>query len=182
MNISETFGKEKGLEWHVVERALAVEKAWILKSFDFGQENRKHTSEEFTASLSRNEMLRQIGLLILRGTIRARELVSEKPNGLWSDDLEWSHGHITERHGGEWHRAMMSIIKKHFEESGFKVVNEPALLWGRADLGVYKEGYKDILIEIGSTSLFKTWVNTHMMRNCLFLFVPSTTHAIEFDI
>jgi len=175
--------KEEGLPWDVVERAIAVEKGWIVRSFDFGQEQRKENTDELTAiPLSKDEMLRQLSISILRGQIRARELVSEKINGLWADnDPGWKLGHTEERHGGEWHRAMMSLLKRHFMEDSFEVINEPNLNWGRADIGVYKDGYKNLYVEIGSTSLFKVWFNSRTMPNAIFLFVPSTNYAIEFE-
>ena len=175
--------KEEGLPWHIVERAIAIEKEWIVRSFDFGQEQRKEKVEEPTvAPLAKDEMLRQISISMLRGKIHARELASEDINGLWMEDAhDWELGHTEERHGGEWHRAMMNLIKRHFVENDFEVINEPNLNWGRADLGVYKQGYKNLYVEVGSTSLFKVWFNSHTMPNAIFLFVPSTKCAIEFE-
>lgn len=175
--------KKEGLPWHIVERAIAIEKAWLVKSFDFGQEQRKENVAEPTATpLSKDEMLRQISISILRGDIYTRELISENTNGLWTEcDPDWELGHTEERHGGEWHRAMMNLIKRHFVENNFEVINKPNLGWGRADLGVYKQGYKHFYIEVGSTSLFKVWFNSRNMPNAIFLFVPSTNCVIEFE-
>lgn len=75
---------------------------------------------------------------------------------------------------------MMSIVKQHFMNDGFEVINEPFLSLGRDDLGVYKTGYQDLYVEIGSTSLFKTWFNVKTMQNSILLFIPSTSLAIEF--
>lgn len=128
-------------------------------------------------------MLRQIGISIVNGKISACEIKSSKVNGLWTENVAgWELDVNEEHHGGEWHRAMMSLVKKHFVERQFKVVNEPALNWGRADLCAYKEGYQDLYVEIGTTSLFKTWFNSQTMRNVIFLFVPSVYSAIEFKI
>ena len=175
--------KKEGLPWHVVEQAIAVEKEWLVRNFDFGQEQRKeHVAEPTATPLSKDEMLRQISISILRGKIRARELISKNVNGLWTEyDHDWQLEHTKERHGGEWHRAMMNLIKRHFVESNFEVVNEPNLGWGRADLGVYKQGCKNLYIEVGSTSLFKVWFNSHTMSNAILLFVPSINYAIEFE-
>lgn len=174
---------KEGLPWHIVEQAITIEKEWLVKSFDFGQEQRKENIEEPTAiPLSKDEMLRQISISILRGKIRARELMSKNINGLWTDgDSDWKLGYTEERHGGEWHRAMMNLIKRHFVENDFEVINEPNLNWGRADLGVYKQGHKNVYVEVGSTSLFKVWLNSRTMSNVIFLFVPSTNHTIEFE-
>jgi hypothetical protein len=76
----------------------------------------------------------------------------------------------------------MGFVKQHFMNEGFEVVNEPYLSMGRADLGVYKSGYPDIFVEIGTTSLFKTWFNMKTMPNTILLFIPTTSNAIEFKI
>jgi len=74
----------------------------------------------------------------------------------------------------------MNVVRKHFEKNGFEVISESFLNFGRADLGVYKEGVPNLYIEIGTTSLFKTWLNLHSMPNSVFLFVPTVYRAIEF--
>lgn len=172
------------LPWHIVETALFKEKDWLLHAFDFGQQ-RKITQEENSAAtpLSADEMLRQIAISVLRGDICARQLISKKINGLWieNNNEDWEIFHTKERHGEEWHKAMMNIIKRHFMENGFEVINEPFLSQGRADLGVYKNGCRNIYIEIGSTSLLKTWINLHTMPSSVFLFVPSAYYVLEFS-
>ena len=75
----------------------------------------------------------------------------------------------------------MTIIKSHFIENGFEVVNEPYLNQGRSDLGVYKENYPNLFVEVGTTSLYKSWINLHTMPQSIFLFVPSEYYALEFQ-
>ena len=166
------------LPWHVVEAAILKEKKWLLRVLDFGLR-----LENFSTSpLSADEILRQISISILRGDIHAQELNSMQVNGLWMDGgKNWEREHAGERHGGEWHRAMMAVVKNHFIENGFEVINEPYLNQGRADLGVYKSGYTNLYVEVGTTSLFKIWINLHTMPNSIFLFVPSEYCAIEFQ-
>ena len=84
------------------------------------------------------------------------------------------------RHGGEWHRKMMSTLTEYFENQGFEVIPEPFLNKGRADLGVYKDGLKDLFIEIGTISAYKLWCNLQMLTNSKILLVPDEDHAIEF--
>jgi len=55
------------------------------------------------------------------------------------------------------------------------------LNFGRADLGVYKDGRKNTYVEVGTTSLYKTWMNMCSMRESVFLFVPSDKYAVEFE-
>lgn len=61
------------------------------------------------------------------------------------------------------------------------MVDEPYLNQGRADLGIYKDGYLNLYVEVGSTSLFKTWMNLHSMPDSIFLFVPSEYYTLEFQ-
>ncbi len=171
------------LPWHIVEKAILKEKTWLAETFDFTELQKSDCNEnQYTSKLSIDEMLRQISISIIRGNILAKELKSKQINGLWVDDSsDWEKESIGERHGEEWHRAMMAIIKKHFRENGFEVIDEPFLNQGRADLGVYCENFPNLFIEVGSTSLFKTWINLHTMPDCVFLFVPSVYYALEFQ-
>ena len=167
----------QGLPWHIVESAILREKKWLKSVLDFGP----FQKEDFIHLPSSDEMLRQVSASIISGKISARELKSVRPNGLWADESsEWEHdGSTGERHGGEWHRMVVALIKKYFLEIGFEVVNEPFLSQGRADLGVYKVGYPNLYVEAGTTSLFKVWLNTHVMPHSIFLFIPNETTAIE---
>jgi len=63
---------------------------------------------------------------------------------------------------------------------GYKVIREPNLYWGRADLEVYKQGEKLLFIEVGTISLFKLWTNLKLMKNCIYLIVPDDNKLIEF--
>lgn len=84
------------------------------------------------------------------------------------------------QHGQVWHQETMANIENHFLSRGFKVVREPDIYWGRADLGVYKKGKKDLLIEVGTTSLFKLFINLKQMKNCIYLIVPNDNKLVEF--
>jgi len=168
------------LPWHEAEKAILTEERWLSEVLDFGPFTEKD-SVPIPPNLSSDKMLRQIAIAIVNGTIKAREIKSFNENGLWSEsgsDIEqMSSG--DERHGGHWHQVMMGIVKNHFTGQKFEVINEPPLNHGRADLGVYKTNYQDLYVEIGTTSLYKTWVNTQTMPNTVFLFIPKTTYAIE---
>lgn len=130
---------QEGLPWHIVEQAIIKEKQWIIQAFDFGQKKRKDDEERY----STDEML------------RPREINTQNINALWISDKNWEFGYTKERHGAKWHRAMMNLVRRHFKENNFEVTTEPYLNWGRADLGVYKQGYPNLYVEIGTTSLFK---------------------------
>ena len=74
----------------------------------------------------------------------------------------------------------MNVIAEYFENHGFEVVPEPFFNKGRADLGIYKDGYLDLFVEVGTTSAYKLWWNLQMMTNSKVLLVPDETRAIEF--
>lgn len=167
------------LPWHKVEVAIVKEKRWLLEVFDFSEFGRTNDKQNYLISL--DEMLRQISISIVRGDIKVKELKTKQANSLWVDNaINVKELENNERHGEEWHRNMMAIIKNHFVENGFEVVNEPYLNQGRSDLGVYKDGYPNLFVEVGTTSLYKTWINLLTMPQCVFLFVPSEYCALEF--
>ena len=74
----------------------------------------------------------------------------------------------------------MGALTTYFENQGFEVIPEPFLNKGRADLGIYKDGYKDLFIEVGTTSAYKLWWNLQMLTDSVILLVPDENHAIEF--
>ncbi len=171
------------LPWHEVEKAILKEERWINEVFDFGPYS-DIDSIPLPLGLSQDKMLRQIAIAIVNGGVVASEIRSTVELGLWTDELTYLDLLNTgdERHGGHWHQAMMSVLKQHFSKKGFEVSNEPRLSLGRADLGIYKSGYQNLYVEIGTTSLFKTWFNIKNMPNTILLFIPTTLNAIEFKI
>lgn len=168
-----------GLPWHVVEKAVVKEQVWLKKVMDFGLRFKEQDDVARELGIENYQMLRWISISIVSGKISAREILTTKANGLWSNQGELKETH-SERHGGDWHRSMMSVIKKHFKDDGFEVINEPYLNFGRADLGVYKPDYPNLYVEVGTTSLFKLWRNLSSMPHSIFLFVPTEFGAIEF--
>ncbi len=169
---------KNGLPWHIVEKAIASEHAWIKKVLDFGHGFKERETASNEIGIEDFQMLRQLSIDIVKGNIKAKEITSTAPNGLWQDNEQESKTY-PERHGGEWHRDMMGRIKEHFINKGFEVVNEPFLNFGRADLGVYKKGYQNLYVEVGTTSLFKLWRNLSSMPDSIFIFVPSELGAIQ---
>lgn len=161
--------------WHIVEKAVQNEQSWLMQTLDFDTRER-----EFPIRVSRDTLMRQISIAIVSGKIRAREYKTSKMNSLWTTNFKnWELGASEERHGGEWHRAMINLVRKNFEQMNYEVISEPNLNYGRADLGVYKKDAPNLFVEIGTTSLFKTWFNLHTLPNTIFLFVPSVYVAVE---
>lgn len=84
-------------------------------------------------------------------------------------------------HGKDWHKETMKTIETYFLSAGYKVIREPNLSWGRADLGIYKKGHRDLYIEVGTTSLSKLWINLATMPNIIYLLHPNDNIILEFN-
>jgi hypothetical protein len=164
----------KGLPWHIVEEAINREITWLERAIQKtiigkvpGCDDCKYT-------------YRKIALLIVTGKIKAKEFIARDSHDLW-DDLTQKHGiRKYARHGGVWHKKMMDIVTEYFANQGFKVIPEPFLSQGRADLGVHNGSHMDLFIEIGDTSPYKLWWNLQMLTNSKILIVPDEKRAIEF--
>lgn len=168
-----TFG-QTGLPWHIVEEAINRESQWLERVIE-----QSHVGEVPDCDKCRYTF-RKIALLIVRGEIKAKEFTARDGHDLW-DDLTNKHGvKKSARHGGDWHKRMMDVLTEYFEEQEFEVIPEPDLSKGRADLGVYKDGYRDLFVEIGTTSAYKLWWNLQMLTNSKILLVPEEGRAIEF--
>ena len=131
------------LPWHEVEQRILNEERWLNAVFDFGR-NIEEDSTPVQAGLSNDKMLRQIAIAIVNGALKACELRSALELGLWSDQNRYIEqiNSGDERHGSDWHRSMMSIVKQHFSNDGFEVINEPFLSMGRADFGFINQVIK----------------------------------------
>ena len=164
---------ETGLPWHVVKEAINREIEWLERAIEQTVIGKVPGCDDCRYTF------RKIALLILTGRIKAREFVARDGHDLW-DDLTQRHGiKKSARHGGDWHRKMTDVIGEYFERQGFEVIAEPFLSQGRADLGVHKNGYRDLFVEIGTTSAHKLWWNLQMLTNSKILLVPDERRAIE---
>ena len=165
--------KTSELPWHTVEKAISKEITW-LKSLitSFGYHTSCRHCEEHA--------YRQLALLIITGKIKAREIKNKK-GSFWGDFLKDKDIKIFHKHGKDWHQKMMSIINQYFSSQGFDVTTEPNLNNGRADLGIFSLGMKDLYIEVGTVSIYKMWINLSTMKNCVFLCIPDEHTIIEFE-
>ena len=61
-------------------------------------------------------------------------------------------------------------------------MREPDVYGGRADLGVFKKGKPNLYIEVGTTSLYKLWLNLarKSLQKFTYLIVPDDDKLIEF--
>lgn len=162
------------LPWHVVERAINKEIKWLKRVIDQTSPRQMPGCDECLSTY------RKIGLLIITGEVGAKEIRAKTGHDLWGDLTKEKGFGKNSRHGGVWHRKMLDVLRHYFSKRGFEVIDEPFLAKGRADLGVYKKGYKDLFIEVGTTSLYKLWWNLRILNNVVILLVPSETSAIEF--
>jgi len=128
----------KSLPWDEVERKIINEIIWLRNSIDVFSE-----TENNVAINCKECLLRRISILIVSGKIRATEIErNPKLKSFWSDfdKKHYINNNLPQmHHGKEWHKNTMEKIENHFIMQGFKVIREPTLHWGRADLGIFKK-------------------------------------------
>ena len=163
-----------GLPWHVVEAAINRESEWLWNAIA------QHVTEKVPGCDKCPHTFRKIALLIITGKIKAKEFIAKDGHDLWDGLTQRQDIKKSARHGGSWHRKMMDVITEYFENQGFEVIPEPFLNKGRADLGIYKDGYLDLFVEVGTTSAYKLWWNLQMLTNSKILLVTDENRAIEF--
>lgn len=166
--------------WDKVERQIYKEVEWLRNAIDIFS-----TAAASDPVAHCNDcMLRNIAILIISGNVKARE-IKKLPTlpSFWLLPNNIAGPERPEmRHGKEWHRNTMGAVEKYFLYKKYTVTREPNLYWGRADLGIYKSGEKDLLVEIGTTSLFKLWINLEVMENFDYLIIPRDNKLIEFVV
>lgn len=162
--------------WYMVEKKIEREVEWLENSIA------TFSKEEKAAPKGCHDcFLRRIAILIVSGEVEAKEITKSLPlKSFWINKKVKRMNVPRKRHGSDWHVETMNKIENHFRCLGYKVFREPDLHQGRADLGVYKKGERDLLIEIGTTSLFKLWINLKQRRNFTYLIVPNDDKLIEF--
>jgi hypothetical protein len=160
--------------WDIVERKIKEEVNWLRKNIE------TFLQEERSAPMGCREcFLRKIAILIVSGQVKASNITKNPPlESFWLNVKTKKKKEIC--HGSDWHKETMQRIENHFLHLGYRVIREPDLNHGRADLGIYKKGKQDLLIEVGTTSFFKLWHNLETMRNCTYLIVPNDDKLIEF--
>jgi len=163
--------------WDIVEKKIKEEMIWLNGAID------TFLQEEKSAPVGCREcFLRRVAILIVSGRVKASQIIKAPSlKSFWINKEK--NGNKKEKkiyHGSDWHRETMERIENHFLCLGYEVLREPDLNHGRADLGVYKKGEQDLLIEVGTTSFFKLWRNLETMRHCIYLIVPNDDKLIEF--
>lgn len=89
---------------------------------------------------------------------------------------------IGKPHGQEWHSEMMRLVASYFQSLKYKIVVEPNLNFGRADLGAYKKGQRNLFIEVGTVSISKLLLNFESMKGSDILLILDSNHVLEFSV
>lgn len=172
-----------GLPWHIVEAQINKEVGWLKGTIP--TRNKFRIDQIYNDSNIDRDVAdwiyRKIALLIIQGKVKAKEIKAKGIIDLWDGLTAKTDTLKTEKHGGDWHRTMMSVLKKYFSTQGYEITIEPNLNNGRADLGVFKDGEKNLYIEVDTVSIYKLWVNLQTMKNCKILIVPSEDKVVEFE-
>ena len=164
--------------WDTIEKKIREEINWLENNVD------TFFKEEKTAPKGCREcFLRRIAILIVSGQVKATEITKiPSLKGFWVNKKIKRKDISKKRHGSDWHKETMDKIENHFLCLGFKVTREPDVYGGRSDLGVFKKGKPNLYIEVGTTSLFKLWLNLERksIQNFTYLIVPNDEKLVEF--
>ncbi len=166
--------------WHIIEKQIQEEINWLRNSIaTFGNKEKQH----FPITC-RECLMRRIAVLIVTGKVNATQINKKPPLKSFWNTRKSVKGKKRPKihHGSDWHSETMKHIENHFLSRGYQVEREPNLLWGRADLGVYKKGKTDLIVEVGTTSFFKLWINLARTHNFIYLMVPNNDTLIEFVV
>lgn len=167
--------ENKSLSWYLVERNINKENKWLKENIDVMPAGYKPD----TPFLNCNDcLLRKIAIMIVTDRVKAFDITLKQAfleNGLLIKENN------LKRHGSYWHSPIMRIVRSYFEKQRYKVVVEPNLSYGRADLGLSHDGKKPFaFIEIGTVSLFKIWYNLSQMKNLVLIIIPTNNKLLEF--
>lgn len=161
--------QSKSLPWDMVEKAIAKEIRWLKETII-----ETHYKDR---GICRECIYRRLAILILSGRVKAKDIKSKVC--LWGEEKSLPIG---KPHGKEWHTEMMKLVSNYFKSLGDNVIIEPNLNMGRADLGVYKKGERNLFIEVGTVSLSKLLFNLESMEGSDFLIVIDENRALEFSV
>jgi len=162
--------KSKSLPWDIVEKAIYKEIKWLKETIlesPFVEDEK----------VCKNCIYRNIAILMLTGKIKVKELKSSV--SLFGRKKTFL---IRKTHGKEEHSGLMKLIATYFKTLGYDVIIEPNVSMGRADLGIYRGGKRNLFVEVGTTSISKLLINLMTMKDSDILLVLDSNHAVEFSI
>lgn len=160
--------------WNTIEKRINKELLWLKKKIDVMPF--KYRNDRLL-SFCDECLFRKIAILIISGKVKATEYKNKK--NLWN--IKTNLLQVNE-HGKEWHQKMMKKVANYFKKQNNKVILEPVLSYGRADLGVYTKSKNLIIIEIGTVSLLKLWYNLSTTKDVTYLIIPYENYIIEFKV
>jgi hypothetical protein len=173
---------QKSISWDETEKVIHKEISWLKNVIDSVEKSgHLFAPEEIDKWSAYYYIYRLIAMPIVRGDIKAREINAKNNQDLWDGLTKSFNEPQKAKHGQEWHAKMMDVIEKYFADQGYEVITEPMLNNGRADLGVFMAGKKNLYVEVGTTSIYKLCVNLTTMKDSIFLIVPSDHKVIEFE-
>jgi integrase len=162
--------------WHIVENIINKEIDWLKNNIPTLAESYKENPPFLKHD---DSILRKIAILIVSGKVKAVEFIGDNENkDLWDNLTRNKNLNKINRHGELWHKKMMDVIHEYFKLRNYKIILEPVLNYGRADLGIYSDN-NPLFVEVGTVSLFKLWYNLSVMKNVTFLIIPSENQVIE---
>jgi len=164
--------------WNAVENIINKEILWLKNNIPILPEAYKRNPPFLKYD---DTILRKIAILIVSGRVTAVEFIAENNKDLWDNYARNSNFKKISHHGQEWHKKMMDVIYAYFKNQDGRIIMEPSLNYGRADLGIYFKPNKNIYVEVDTVSLFKLWYNLSTMKNVTFLIIPSENKVIEFN-
>ncbi|MBU1137302.1 tyrosine-type recombinase/integrase [Patescibacteria group bacterium] len=163
--------------WHIIEESINKEYSWLKEKIDIMPP--KYKSER-NLGFCDDCLFRKIAILIVSGRIKATEY---KPRhnlkSPWNSGNKSFKSIRVNRHGKEWHKKTIRKVANYFKSQKFKVILEPNLNYGRADLGIITP-FGLIVSEIGTISLLKLWYNLSVSRGVIYLVIPCKNYMIEF--
>ncbi|MFH1894620.1 MAG: phage integrase SAM-like domain-containing protein [Patescibacteria group bacterium] len=166
--------------WNSIENLIKKELFWLKNNVSVMPESYKENPSFIKCD---DCILRRIAILIVSGRIKAVEFNNEINKDIWGGLTEKIDLRRINRHGQEWHKKIMDVIHEYFKLRNYKIILEPVLNYGRADLGIYSNlNNNPIYVEVDTVSLFKLWYNLSTMKDATFLIIPSENKIIEFNV
>lgn len=157
------------IDWNEVEKTISEEMEFLKNNIS------PSPFEQNDPIKCEYCLLRKIAIFIVSGKIKIRK-ISYINNSIWQAKNNHLAGNF-KKHGGNWHNNLILTVEKYFLASGIKVEKEPPLYYGRADLGA-----NNMFIEVGTTNLYKLYLNLSSLKNCKIILVPADDYLLEFDL
>jgi hypothetical protein len=158
------------IDWNDAEKTISEEMEFLKNNISLSP------FEQNDPIKCEHCLLRNIAILIVSGKLKLRKIIY-KNNSIWQTEKKFNSSTL-KKHGGNWHNDQILTIEKYFLANGVKVEKEPALYYGRADLGAGN----NMFIEVGTINLYKLYLNLSSLNSCKIILVPTDNYLLEFDL